>query len=351
MVCADVLAREGIPVRLVADPAALGRSFRRQKVDGVGVEAGARLLELDYGDNLPSPDPDPRGYEPGEHRWHMGLIRTYLEGLVVPEEAKLWIDREGRTSPDFLLTSNLHELAGACSRWELGKIHREALAAANVLGPDGIDQRTLFGMTYRAASITVHGWAFHKIFVEPILDLILGTDGDLPAIHHRRVWLPLFTPGEILDAVRGQSKRPVRKLYWGMGAAVEALVARVEPLLGAALPPGPVDVVQDAARSVGRSVRIRFIWLATPRPGPPQVVWKIGGSTGPGVFRGTQFGRMLCWECREDVIPPGVSFATRVADYALAEDGRVDAQEGFVGLGSFNEQIAQGISAAAWRMR
>lgn len=353
MVCADVLARQGVPVVLrCADPEALGRSFRGVLHDQRRLEVGARLLELDYGDPEVTPAPDPRGYEPGDHRWHMGLIREYLLSLVPnPPEVKLWIDREGRMTPDFLLTSNLHDLPAACSEWELQKIEREALAAVNVLGPDGLNQRTLWDMTYRAASITCHGWAFHKVFVEPLLDRILGPDGDLPAVNHRRVWLPLFTPGEILDACRGQSKRPVRKMHAGMREAVEALVRRVEPLLGASLPPGVPSRVEDLPRiPSAQSVQMRFVWAENPRPGEPVVIWQIGRP----IFRVSQFGRLVCWELRADASvgrPHQRSLvADRMAFYPLAEHGRVDCERGLIGVGSFNEQLAQGISAAAWRM-
>lgn len=348
IVCADVLARQGVPVRLTVDnPELLARSFRGLLHFGRRIEAGARLLELDYGDPEVSPWPDPRGYEPGEHRWHMGLIREYLLGHVNPVEAKIWISREGHTTPDFLLTSNLQNLPAACSEWELSKIAGEALAATRTLGPDGLDQRGLLGLTYRAASIVVHGWTFHKCFVEPLLDKILGTDGDLPAVHHRRVWLPLFTPGELLEATRGASRRPIRVGYSGMGRAVASIVKAVEPLIGAQLPPGPVDVVQDAPRDVLRTLKLRYVWTENPLPPEPAVVWRYGGP----VFRGSQLeDGLLCWEMSAEVPAPRSSVLDREALYALGETAKVDCQAGFVGVGSCNEQIIQGISAAAWRL-
>ena len=49
-------------------------------------------------------------------------------------------------------------------------------------------------------------------------------------------------------------------------------------------------------------------------------------------------------------LPPEFSFRLPPAA-ATVVVSRSDAQEGFVGIGSFNEQVAQGISAAAWRLR
>jgi len=346
-----VLAREGVPVVLrCADPEQLGRTFRGVLVDGVRLEVGARLLELSYGDPEVSPDPDPRGYEVGDHRWHMGLVREFVRTLVAPRPVKLWIDREGRMTPDFLLTSNLHDLPSACSEWELQKIQRESLEAVRIMGPDGLDQKTLSGLTYRGASITVHGWAFHKTFIEPLLDRMIGTDGDLPALDHRRLWLPLFTPGELLAATRGESTRPVREMFAGMAEATEALVARVEPLLGASLPAGQADVVEDVPRYAGaQSVRLRFVWAPNPVAKEHAVLWQIGRR----IFRASQLGPVVCWEMMAgaQVGKLSTAIADRTVNYPLAEYGKVDCAAGRIGLGSFNEQIAQGISAAAWRMR
>jgi hypothetical protein len=352
MVCADVLHRAGIPTRLRIDgyePAALGRSFRGVVVDGTRLEAGARLLELSYGDPA-APDADPRGYVFGEHRWHMGLVSEYIRMLgAVGPEAELWIEREGRQSLDFLLTSNLRDLRSGCSGWELAKIERELRLIRGGPAGDGLSHAVLASMTYRMASICLHGSFFHRAFVEPLLDAIVGPGVDLPALDHRRLWLPLFKPGEILDACRGESKRPVRAMHVGMAATVEALVERIEPLLGADLPAGPIDTIGDATRTTANPVGLRFVWQMDPRPAAPSVMWRIGAP----LFRVTQIGRVRCFES-SDAFAKGRRrtgiLADQTVQYSLRESGPVDTYEGAIGIGSFNEQIAQGISAAAWRL-
>lgn len=350
MVCADVLHRQGRAVRLRIDEhssTALGRSFRGFEVDGRRLELGARLLELSYGDPA-LPDPDPRGYEFGHHRPHMGLIREYVEGLVTPREVWLGVDRgHGSVSADFLTTSNLGELVGACSEFERAKIDREALSVVRMLGRDGLDQQNLSTMTYRGASILLHGWAFHKAFIEPLVDSILGPSGDIPALRHRQIWLPLFTPGELLDAIRGESTRPRRVMYAGMGAAVEALVARVEPLLGATLPAGPIEEIHDVVKISGERLRLRFIWTLDPRPSD-QSWWLIGAP----VFRMTVLDGVRCMEirARQEPVRWRSAIAEQVVSYPMGETGPVHARAGRIGVGSFNEQVAQGIAAASWRL-
>lgn len=352
MVCADVLHRQGIPVRLRIDghpSTALGRSFRGYEVDGRRLELGARLLELSYGGPELKPDPDPRGYVFGRHEPYMGLIREYVESLVTPREVWMGMDRgRGQVTDDFLTTSNLHELLAACSEFERGKIEREARATTQLLGPDGLDQRTLAAMTYRQASITIHGWAFHKAFVEPLLDSILGPGGDIPALRHRQIWLPLFRPGELLDAIRGASQRPVRRLHAGMGAAVEELARRVEPLLGAVLPRGPIGQVGDAVQISGEKISLRFVWQENPRP-DLWSWWLVGAP----VFRITVLDGVRCLEsrAREEPVRIRSTIAEQVLTYPLGPTGPVHTRSGRIGVGSFNEQVAQGISAAAWRMR
>lgn len=346
LVCADVLARQGTPVRLVADLATAAASFRFLDIDGVKVEVGARLLELDYGDP-DGGDLDPRGYQYGDHRAHIGLVAEYIRGLVTPAPAAVWIARGAEVSPDFLLTSNLHYLQEATSSVEQGAIHREARALVRAIVPTGIPRDRLQLMTYREASLACHGFTFHRLFIEPLLDLILGT-GDLPALDHRRVWLPLFRPVEILDAVEGRSRRPRRQVFTGMGAAVEALLARVEPLLEARLPAGRVSVVADTPRRTVAQMSLRLVWARQAGLSLPDVVvWTPRGTA----FRQTQIGRVRCWEMRggsarefQDVL------ADRTLTVSLAELGTVDPETGRIGMGSFNEQIAQGIAAAAWRM-
>lgn len=346
MVCADVLARAGLPVRLIAE-GILGGSFRPIEVDGFKLELGPRLFELDYGDGA-SQVTDPRGYIYGGHRVHMGLIRSYVEGLVTPRRVHMRVERDGFNGPDFLMTSNLHSLPEHCSRSELSRIEFDAQHAAVEFGRLGLPVSELRQRTYRWASMMLHGRAFHELFIMPMLDRILGPMEDLPALDHRRVWLPLFRPGEVLDAARGECTRPVREMFVGMGAAVEALAARVEPLREAALPAGRVSSVVDEPRAIGaRTVLQSFEWSRA-RTVEPCMIWLYGSQP---FFRETVADGVVCWESgaarsasRRDVIA-GVQVAV-----PLVDTGFVDPRAGRIGVGSFNEQVLQGISAAAWRL-
>lgn len=354
MVCADVLARQGIPVRLRPagehPSAVLGRSFRLARVDGMQVEAGARLLELDYGDEIRG-DPNPRGYVYGHHRSMIGLIREYISTLTVPRRADLWQERDHTMRADFLLSSNLHSLPSFLKDWESSLVEQEAKLGVATLGASGLSRGALLTMTYRNASRLLHGWTFHRVFIDPLVDAILGGPiSDIPALDHRRLWLPLFTPGEILNAVRGESERPVREMYYGMGAATEQLVRRVEPLLGASLPRGPVSVVTDVARAPSRSFKVRLIWSLDPeRQTAPSTQWIQGRP----IYRQTLLDGIRCWEMNGDATTEGLwedALGETVVSLPVSEAADIDTHSGRVGVGSFNEQVAQGISAAAWRM-
>lgn len=346
LVCADVLARQGKPVRLVPDSLdSLGGSFRRVSVAGRLVEAGARLLELSYGGEEGG-NPDPRRYVYGEHRPMMGLISTYITSLVAPVEAEILVSRpDGTSGPDFLLTSNLHWLRDALTEAERQAIEVETRTHLSVQS-----QADLASTGYRRASLRLHGRTFHELFIAPLLDAILGPGGDVPALHHRRVWLPLFRTEEIYDAVTVGSGRPVRRMHVGMGAAVESLVRRVSPLVGASLPSGRSSVVTDTRRRVVNDMSLRLVWVNA--PGfylGPTVVWYPGREA----YRSTTIDGTICYELSGEAtagIAPDL-LGDRTIRVPLAEIGQVDPEAGLVGLGSFNEQIAQGISAAAWRMR
>jgi hypothetical protein len=352
MVCADVLARQGVPVclRVGAHPSSvLGRSFRYVRLDGMQVEAGARLLELDYGDDIR--DPNPRGYVFGHHRSMIGLIREYVSTLTVPRRADLWQERGHQMRADFMLSSNLHSLPSFLSQWEREAIEREARLAVDVVGLHGLSRAALLTKSYRGASRLLHGWTFHRIFVDPLVDAILGESAaDLPALDHRRIWLPLFTPGEVLDAVRGESERPVREMYFGMGAAVEQLVRRVEPLVGASLPRGPISVVTDIERAPAKKFGVRLIWSWDPDSGTaPSTQWIQGRP----IYRQTHLDGVRCWEMNADATKEGMwsdALGEAVVRLPMSEAADIDTHSGRVGVGSFNEQVAQGISAAAWRM-
>lgn len=350
LVCADVLARAGVPVRLRIDgylPAGLARGFRRRELDdGRRVEVGARLLELDYGDE-PGEDRNPRRYIYGQHRPHMGMIRAYIETLVTPRPISLALERHGLVGGDCLLSSNLHFMRETISEFERRSIEAEARAAAQVLGRDGLDVSALATMSYRRASAMVHGATFHRAFIEPLVDAIMGTDGDVPALAHRKIWLPLFRPGEMIDACRGESARPMRAMHIGMGEAVDELVSRVLPLVDAELPAGWWSEVGDTVHEPRHPIELRFVWTETPRPGDSSQ-WFVG--QGP-IYRATVIDGVRCSEQRNRAAWQGDGvLGTAVAAVPIADFGVVDPRAGRIGMGSFNEQVMQGIAAAAWRL-
>ena len=102
---------------------------------------------------------------------------------------------------------------------------------AGLFGPGRDDER--WALSLQDAGIAHTGPVFHTKALGSLVSKILpGGGSDVVAALHRKVWLPLFHPLTVWQAVRGElDYRPDRPMYTvagrGMGALVERLVDRV----------------------------------------------------------------------------------------------------------------------------
>lgn len=352
LVAADVLARAGVPVRITSS-GGLGRSFAPVRMNGERLEFGPRLLELSYDDDdrLDGPWCEPVEYVGGDHRPWMRWIRDYILGLVVPRRVQLRQWRNDFDTVDFLLTGDLRSLPSALSFREKRAVEASALVSMREY-PDGITSEQLADEpSYRVVSMMLHGTAFHDLFIGPMLDAMLGPSGDIAAADHRKVWLPLFRPLEILQALWGESQRPRRSMWLGMSEAVEALVARVQPLIEADLPPGLTDVLVDSPPVKGGGwMDLHFRWHAAAAPGLAEsVTWLYRGAERP--YRATVSSGVVCSESGPCRTASWVHSSERVISVSVPlSTGRVDVGAGVIGAGSFNDQVMQGLACAAGRL-
>lgn len=345
MVCADVLARAGVPVQLQTT-GPLGRSFAPISIGGRKLELGPRLIELSYGgEDEAFADLNPRYYTQGLHRLHMAWIAAYIDGLLeaplVP--AELLMSYRQDLGPEFLLTGDLASLRRFCSAKEAKHIEADAMLAM-VGYPFGMTREQLGRLTYREASLMLHGESFHQLFMAPILDQMLGRHNDVPALQHRAVWMPLFRPIEVVQAARGESSRPHRQMFFGMGEVTERLIARVLPLTSSRVS-NPEWVVCDVAPSKGQVLPVTFVW--TDVDAEDAVCWMYGA---PG-WRWSQHNGVRCTEYRGDFRQSGgEAIAAIRVDVPIGPPSPINPRSGTIGTGSFNENIAAGLCAAAWRI-
>lgn len=343
LVAADVLARADVPVRVTATEG-WGRSFAPMVYDGQFLEIGPRLLELRYDDDE-GELAELLDYDGGDHRPWMGHVRTYLEGLIEPRPVELRMERNGRETTDFLLTGDLRFLPAALNAEERRAIEAEVLVISRVYMHGALPEH-LDTMSYREASQMLHGRNFHELFIEPLLDAILGYSGDIPALWHRKVWLPLFRPKELLEALWGESHRPQRKMFLGMTEAVRELIRRIQPMRDADLPPGPAVLVDSPSPASLKWLDLGCVWI--PAPGEIEsVTWFFDGPGEP--YRRTKVKGWACLEVGPEHrwTETGTAMRTRVP----LESGRNDPKNGEIGAGSFNDQVIAGLAAAAWVLR
>jgi hypothetical protein len=257
-------AAAGRPVRLLLPERGVGGGFTPLHASGHALELGVRLLELDYGDDPAAEVPPLASYRAGVggHRPWQPLVRAFLTDLL--GDALVEVDRpqvflDGRWADDFYFTTDLRGLRSALTD---SQAHAIAAQVRSGDGPGllrsraanwrtgGIDVERL---TLADASRANHGGVFHELAVESVCAKVLpGGSASVLASLRRKVWMPVFWPSTLADAVRGRRLgfAPDRRFHTvrpgGTGVVVTALlerleasplveVVRVAPLAGAAV--------------------------------------------------------------------------------------------------------------------
>jgi len=233
------LAAEGVVVRLLS-PARFGGGFAAVEVGGRRVELGSRLIELSYGDVGSSDCPPLVDYRPGPHGHRPyielvdGEVRSLAGAGLVPVEPAL-VQSGGRRVHDWILDGTLDGAIELMSTSELAAVRAEAQASERTWGRSGwfADPARLWSTNLLEAGQCQTGTTFHHRFIEGFASRLLeGGSSSVVAGLHRKIWMPLFWPGTLVDALRGPGVDPPNRPSWsvaggGMSVLVDALVDRV----------------------------------------------------------------------------------------------------------------------------
>jgi hypothetical protein len=240
LVAADTIAGRGRSVRLLLPERGVGSGFLPIEVRGRRLELGPRLIELAY-DDEPAPAPSLAAYRPGPHghRPYLQLVQqvvTELAGDDLRPARRPDLVRGGSRGLDFLLCGDLVDLPRLVDHGERQAIATESAEAlgregtAGVLAPER--ERELWQRTLAEASVHNHGRTFHEMFIEAIASKVVpGGSASVLAALRRKIWLPLFYPATLHDAVAGAlDYRPERPIHTiadgGMGVLVARLLER-----------------------------------------------------------------------------------------------------------------------------
>jgi hypothetical protein len=240
-------------------------------VNGLRLELGARLLELSYGREGSEVTPPLYSYRPGPsgHRPYIAAVRHFLTGLLGSDllevdQPRMFVN--GATAPDIYFTVDLVSLCGALTRAQREAMTNETRRILDEADDAGVLASTaaasLWTMSLEAASLANHGPTFHQLFLEGVCQKILpeGSSAVVAALR-RKVWMPLFHPRTLWEAVSGGRVGfvPERRFHTvaggGTGEVVRRLVARLE-----AAPNVTVTRVPTLERveRCGHGVRLQF---------------------------------------------------------------------------------------------
>lgn len=327
--------------------------------DGRAVEVGCKLLELSYEPGDYRNDSGPLAeFRPGSqhgHRPWIWLIADYVRNLIdIGPEISRSVQRDRQYYADPFLsgdpTSMVYLLSGRENYDAVGQLER--IAANGVRGC----------ATFQEQVAENCGEVIYRAVIWPLLHKIAGWT-DIPAAQHRKVWLPLWRPESLLDALRGEpSYQPVRPMHFGCGALVEALETVTKDATagtrgfwqGSTLSFDLADVDSSGAGApVGiavprpRSVPIGVAWVEDDHPDGTE--WLI--DTDVPVFRRTWRGGLCAVEHAAGAnidrwaYETGFTVLDRMEVRVQIGDVRCDDPRA-IGYGNLNDQIVSGLAAA-----
>jgi hypothetical protein len=355
LVATERLMAAGVAVRRTPSGKANGFAGRVLP-DGRTVDVGFRNLELSYGEEC-GVVPPLSDFRPGSqhgHRPWMSLIAGYVTSLITfdPQIERVAVRGQLSAEDPFLSgdPTSVWELLDADETeeaiWQI-----ERVIASGVRGFD----------TFAEQARENCGVTIFDALIWPLLHKITGWT-EVPARQHRKVWLPLWQPRSVLDALRGEpSYRPERPMYFGCGALVEALeratmAARTDAHHWSGtstLSFDLADVDQSGGAPIGiavpavRSVPIGVAWVNDEEP--DGVEWLIDGDN--PVFRRTWRNDVCCVEyaagANIDRWAYDMSFEVLDKCEVRVSIGDVQVSDPrAIGYGNLNDQILQGLAAA-----
>jgi hypothetical protein len=338
LVTAWAAVRAGRPVRLLLPERGVGSGFAPLRVGGHDLELGVRLLELDYGDDPAAEVPPLAEYRPGMggHRPWQPLVRQFLTELLggtLVEAARPEVFVNGRFADDFYFTTDLRGLRAVLTDAQAHAIASQVRSGegAGVLRSRAANWRTggidVENLTLAEASRANHGGVFHDLAVESVCAKVLpGGSASVLATMRRKVWMPVFWPSTLADAVRGRPLgfAPDRRFHTvrpgGTGAVVSALLGRLAASPGVEIVRvAPLASVTAGAAGAGATVRLEYAdgtAIEATHPvvahGPDELFAAVGAD-----YRPTRVPAVLAWLAVEAADLAHDPSAVTIADPAV----------------------------------
>lgn len=235
LVAADTLARAGQRVDLFVPEGPLCGGFASQKLAGRTLQMGLRLLELDYGENIPPPPLE--SYQPGPvgHAPFISLIRAWLDEVAdgaFLEAGRPRLALGGKVHDDIHVTADLSPLRSIVGGAAADAIAEEADRSVERLGASGVFDAgpDLWEIDLETASRANHGDTFHERLIEPLCAKIIPNGStDVVAALRRKTWMPLYHPKTVGEAARGHepSYRPYRPFHVDASGGCDIVVQRL----------------------------------------------------------------------------------------------------------------------------
>ncbi|HYH43344.1 MAG TPA: FAD/NAD(P)-binding protein [Burkholderiales bacterium] len=247
VIAAHELAKHGRAVTLLTDSRPLGGHFAGITIDGDNFDMGMVLLEQ----HAPAcPGADLRDFGPHiRNDWtrfgDRGSAWLEAQGALVRTPTPQAL-HDNEIVPDYLIANRLDAFANAPVSSPPTLDRDDARHAANKALPGCYDS-----LSYGEAARLNHGSELHARFIEPYARKVLGvSSNDFLARYHRAGWLPLYHPGTLSAALRGEPVGlPEYPFYTTACGFVGAIVRQIEARLGA-MP--NVAVVNEPVVSLAR---------------------------------------------------------------------------------------------------
>ena len=281
---AERLSAHGRRVTVLNPQRQWGGVFAGTVLEGQTFDNGMTNFEFElFGD----PQADLASYHP-ESKDSIGkyvhFVRAYLQRFVttheVPCPQMLW---DGQLHPD-LLISNRFEVIRALSPALKASMAGELRNIAGAPAPHRLharhkaeDPATFVRHSFEEVSLANHGPTFHRLFVAPLFEKVLGVPtAQVPALFHRSGWSPLFYPETLLSQLGPEPQVLKRTVFHypddsHFGAFLGRLVEAVRARPSARIVEGATELSIDAGRRVvttahGHFEYDRLVWGADLAP-------------------------------------------------------------------------------------
>jgi protoporphyrinogen oxidase len=202
---AERLGRSGRRVNLLNPAKSWGGVFRGVRIGDTTFDAGMTNFEFEL---FGTPSDDIENYDPDNKAAigkYVHFVRRYLEARADIHALPAPRMIHGDCIVDDLLIANHFEILGKLPPSLRSTIRQEleqCVAATNPLHPrsKSAADSPLEQASFEAASIANHGPTFHRLFVEPMFQKVLGVPtSSIKAVFHRSGWAPLFYPETLLS--------------------------------------------------------------------------------------------------------------------------------------------------------